>query len=81
MTYVVSFHRDWSGYSQDNRGKEFGMAEVYLSELSDGRGEIYYDDEEMYPGDIVLQIREKLAKDLKTGEEHITILNFWRRWY
>ena len=68
MTYIVSFHRDWSNYSQDNRGKEFGMAEVdILVEICDT------------PGEISLYIQEQLATDLRTNKESITILNFWQR--
>ena len=67
MTYVVSFHRDWSGYSRNNRGKEFGMAEVTIPiDTCDT------------PGDISLYIRIQLAKDLRTNKESITILNFWQ---
>lgn len=67
MTYVVSFHRDWSTYSQDNRGKEFGMAVVVIPvESCDTLGEIS------------LRIREQLSKNLRTSKESITVLNFWR---
>ena len=70
MTYVVSFHRDWSNYSQDNRGKEFEMASVTPVDP-----DILNKSE----GDIVLSIRDQLAKDLKTSSDKITILNYWRR--
>ena len=67
MTYVVSFHRDWSNYSQDNRGKEFGMAVVVIPV-----------DTCDTPGEISLYIREHLAKNLRTSQESITVLNFWQ---
>lgn len=70
MTYVVSFHRDWSGYSQVNMGNCFGMSSVTTVDP-----DILNKSE----GDIVLSIRDQLAKDLKTSPDKITILNYWRR--
>ena len=67
MTYVVSFHRDWSAYFKEIRGREFGMAEVAIPiDTCDT------------PGEISLHIREQLATDLRTNKESITILNFWQ---
>ena len=69
MTYLVSFHRDWSGYSQAY-GSCFGMSSVTPVDP---------DILDKCEGDIVLSIRDQLAKDLKTSPDKITILNYWRR--
>ncbi len=69
MTYLVSFHRDWSNYFKELRGREFGMASVTTVDPN-----ILNKSE----GDIVLSIRDQLAKDLKTSPDKITILNYWR---
>lgn len=70
MTYVVSFHRDWSDYFKELGGREIRMASVTTDET-----DILNKSE----GDIVLSIRDQLTKDLKTSPDKITILNYWRR--
>ena len=70
MTYVVSYHRDWSDYLKELRGREIRMASVTPVDP---------DILNKSDGDIVLSIRDQLAKDLKTSPDKITILNYWRR--
>ena len=68
MTYLVSFH-DRSDYSQVYNNC-FGMSSVTTVDP-----DILNKSE----GDIILSIRDQLAKDLKTSPDNITILNYWRR--